>query len=618
MRIVRHSIILRAAERGAGRVRDLFAQSRILQCLGTAYPRVESAFRNGRFAALSDAEADRGAWQFRFRRAWMRTLENSMTGLLLSRFSGELLATSIGTYGCFGVLYGAFAAAIRLAGSDTFVGSFSLYAALLLCVTSVPLLLSNRSLSYGIRHGIFFSAFLIDFCGISEERLGTRDRGREHLWWALFLAFGAGVGSIYLSVARTGLLLAILLTVRLFLLVPELCLTFFLFSIPFLELSGHATYAAVCLAALCVVTWLGKALAGRRSIRFGAVDLSVLLFALTMLTGGFFSAGGVESRNEGIASFILLLIWFPVRGLLSDRKWRTRAVAALKIASAITSLWGIGQYFFTALTLEWVDVSRFSDIGGRVCAGFGNPNVLAVYLLCTVPLFLGGVCDTDSPRTARLFDLFGFLAGIGCLILTWSRGAWLGILGATALFFLSYSRRSAGSVMLFLLPVGCLLPFLPHNIVNRFVSIGSLAESSIRYRLYTWRGVLRMLEKHAWGIGVGSAAFYAVYPSYAVSGTERVMHTHQIWLQIATELGIGGLILFSWLFLLWALVVANGMKVLHGKARGELLASASALTGVFIMGLFDYVWYHKVLMCLFFAVAALMTLPVSEREEGTV
>lgn len=618
MRMVRHSRILRAAERGAGYVRDLFAKSRILHVLGEAFPRMERAFRSGRLAFLSDAETDRDAWQYRFRRKWMRTVEKSRTVRLLSALAGALLETSIGTYGCFGILYGTFSAAIRLASAGRFDGSISLWAALTLCVTSVPLLLSNRSLSYGIRHSGILSAFLIGFCGIPHTRFGERDRGREHLWWALLLAFGASLCSTYLSVARQLLLLLLLLTLWIAFSVPELCLAAFLFSIPFLGSSGHATAAAVICALLCLLSWLSKALCGRRAIRFGVTDLSVLLFALTMLLGGLISAGGTASRDRGVAAFVLILVWFPVRGLLSDPKWRTRAITALKAGAAITSLWGIGEYFLTELSLEWVDVSRFADIGGRVCAGFGNPNILAVYLLCTVPLFLSGIADDTRRRLSRVWDLTGFLLGIGCLILTWSRGAWLGIMAATLLFLLSHSRRTAGGVVLACLPLGCLLPFLPHNIVNRFESIGSFAESSIRYRLYTWRGVVRMLQRHGWGIGVGSDAFYAVYPRYAVSGTERVMHAHHLWLQIATELGIAGAVVFLWLCLLWVLCVIHGMRSLYGRPRGEMLGCASAVTGVLIMGLFDDVWYHMGLMSLFFALCALMTLAVSqEREEAT-
>ena len=612
MRIVRHSRILRAAEESAGRVRDTFAKSRLLQALGGAYVRIEQGFRGGRLSFLSDLETDRGAWQYRFRRAWMRAVEESRVARLLSSLWNVLLETSIGSYGCFFVLYGSFAAAIRLVGVETFRGSVSLYAALILCVASVPLLLSNRSLSYGIRRSVVLSWFLIGFCGIGEERFGVRDRGREHLWWALLLAFGASVGTTYLSVARMAVLILLLLALWMFLEVPELCLTTFLLVLPFLAWSRHATAAATLGAILCLVTWLAKALRGKRTVSFGAIDLSVLLFALAFLLGGVISRGGTASMIKGVSAFCLISVWFPVRGLYSDCKWRARGLTAIKLGAAVTSVWGIGEYFLTDMTLRWVDVSRFSDIGGRVCAGFGNPNVLAVYLLCSVPLFLGGAADGSNTHTARVCNLIGFFAGVGCLILTWSRGAWLGIAAATLLFLLSFSRRSAGCVALSLLPLGCLSPYLPHNIVNRFVSIGSFSESSIRYRLYTWRGVLRMIESHAWGIGVGSEAFYAVYPRYAVSGTERVMHAHQLWLQITVELGVGGLIAFLWLTLLLFLCVCHGMRDLHGGARAQTVAGASALVGVLVMGFFDYVWYHMGLISLFFAVGAIATLPVSE------
>ena len=43
------------------------------------------------------------------------------------------------------------------------------------------------------------------------------------------------------------------------------------------------------------------------------------------------------------------------------------------------------------------------------------------------------------------------------------------------------------------------------------------------------------------GIGIGEGAFAEVYPFYALSGIETAPHSHSLYLQILTELGIFGL-----------------------------------------------------------------------------
>ena len=116
-----------------------------------------------------------------------------------------------------------------------------------------------------------------------------------------------------------------------------------------------------------------------------------------------------------------------------------------------------------------------------------------------------------------------------------------------------------------------------------------------------------MIRARPFGIGVGDAAYHAVYPLYAVSGTERVMHAHQLFLQIAIETGLPSLLLF--LFILYRLarrVAAFLANTEYAVARARVLGSAVALVGGLIMGLFDCIWYHPALFALFWIVAALL------------
>ena len=169
------------------------------------------------------------------------------------------------------------------------------------------------------------------------------------------------------------------------------------------------------------------------------------------------------------------------------------------------------------------------------------------------------------------------------------------------------NRRTLSTlVALFVCGFG-LVFYLPENVLNRFGSIASTTDSSAHYRINTWRGVCRLLSEHPFGIGSGESAFRAIFPHYAVSGTETVMHAHQLFLEIAVEIGVVGLILF--LLVLWHLfahVVRFCRSLAEGEKRTEGVCLAATLAGTLVMGLFDSLWYHGGLYWLFWSIAAML------------
>ena len=257
---------------------------------------------------------------------------------------------------------------------------------------------------------------------------------------------------------------------------------------------------------------------------------------------------------------------------------------------------GIFQYFFGSTPLLWVDADRFSEIGRRVTGVFENPNVLGIYLLLILPVSLFLALDVRGKKWRRILALCIFLFGVLGAVFTWSRGAWLAILLEFVLLLLLSGKRTAAlCAFLPVLGIGA-VPLLPQSVLHRFSSIGSLADSSIRYRLYTWSGVCRMIAEHPFGIGVGESAFRAVYPQYAVSGIETVMHAHQILLQLALEMGIGGVLVFG---------AAMLSCIARGLGNRSTASFAAALCGALTMGCFDHLWYEKTLIALIFILAAL-------------
>ena len=589
------------------RVRKGCEQSCFLS-LFTQYHRFNQSFLKGSFGG-----EENGVGHARIRRACLRARENSRLFSLCRLAGKRLLCGRMGDVGTLCLLSSAFAILGRLAlGRFSMLDSGSVLCFVFLAA-SVLLLPSKQSVSCAVGNSILFQWLFFEVCRFPKDRVTSDgERGKDRRWLALL---GAILLGVLASIVHPAWILVALGGILFFMLiqnVPELLFLIVIFWVPFFNFLPHPTVALTFAVLTGEIFWFGKLLCGHRDFRFSVLSFFVLLFSAFLFLGGVFGAGGAASFARASFMTILLLSYFPLCGLFLQPVWRKRAVLALCLSVLIVSFVGIGQYFFTDLELKWVDASRFGDIGGRVTSTFSNPNVLAEYLLLTFPIMMGEGIRTAYTHRVRLLFWFTAVVELCCLILTWSRGAWLGAIAAIGIFCLLYSSKSRRLLFWSLIPVVIWAPMLPHSVVNRFSSIGMLAESSIRYRLYTWQGTVRMLMAHPFGIGVGEEAFFAVYRSFAVSGTETVVHTHNLLIQIMTELGIIGLFCFgAVLFFLVQAVFSSYRKVGLRRISPRILGGFCALSGVIVMGFFDYVWYHGGIFWLFWMVMA-QTAALSE------
>ncbi len=599
-RRVRESFFWHAANRASRRLNRAWRKSRILGAF-RAWGNAAERFPNGRFAFLREPPVAGENWQTRWRRSVMRIRENSFFLHFLDELRGKVLRLPLWMPGFFSLLSVLFCAVCSvffgMPLSASGWGVLSIFASV-----SLVLVTSRQSLSKALAGSMLARFFFCRICDCGEDAFGTGEEGKV-LGAPVLLPLAALVGGSMAVIGPfrfVGVALMLLLLLFLFSF-PEWCWILMIFVFPFLHLLPHATGGILVLSCVLLFSWGFKAACGRRDISPEINDLPVLLFCLLLFLGGVVSKGRVE---EGIVAALLTATYFPVRRMLAQERCRRRTQIGMQISALATAVVGILQYFLTDLPVMWVDVNRFSDLGGRVTSFFGNPNILAIYLLFSLPHALIGLCDRLERRGWRI--LFGVSAVLQlvCLTLTWSRGAWLGAILQCAMLLLFYNRKTRAVALLSPIPLAFALPFLPDNVLKRFSSIGALSESSIRYRLYTWQGVGRMLAAYPHGIGVGESAFVAVYPHYAVSGTERVMHAHNVFLTVGIELGIMGLLVFGVILILPFL-----RAVANGRINGGLLA----LAGVAVMGLFDHLWYDRGMLMLFFASLA-MSYTRGERE----
>ena len=339
------------------------------------------------------------------------------------------------------------------------------------------------------------------------------------------------------------------------------------------------------------------------------MDAVVILFSALVLAGGIITSGGEKSLASSLMYVILLSFYFLVVNLMNTKEWLERCVAAIAIPAGIVAAVGVFGYATVSMPLKWLDTGMFAEIGSRAVSTFDNPNMLATYLVLTSPFIWIYLVRKGTSASGRIIAIIGSAASVGCMVLTWSRGGWLGIIVAAAVFIVANYKYTLKYFLLAALSSPLWINLLPSNVTSRFASIGNVADSSTYYRLYTWKGTLRMLSEHyLGGIGVGESAFAHVYPLYAYVGTEVTAHSHNLFLQITVELGVAGLVLF----LIAAFMISQrgfGCIKLNSENKGVACAVSAAiagLTGALVHGVVDHIWYNYRVFFMFWVVAAVI------------
>ena len=158
---------------------------------------------------------------------------------------------------------------------------------------------------------------------------------------------------------------------------------------------------------------------------------------------------------------------------------------------------------------SWLD-ERFEEDIVRYVGTFTNPTFFAEMLGLALPLTAALLLKKRDWRDRLVLLAFLGVQGIG-MILSFSRGAWLGLIVSFAIVAVLYERR----LLILGLLVGVLaLAVAPPVLVDRLMSSFSLEDSSNSYRVFIWRGSFAMLREYLFrGVGLGAEAFSHVYPS---------------------------------------------------------------------------------------------------------
>lgn len=256
-------------------------------------------------------------------------------------------------------------------------------------------------------------------------------------------------------------------------------------------------------------------------------------------------------------------------------------------------------------TTDWIDEDTFSALTLRVYSTLENPNVLAEYLLLVIPL--GAACVyTAKTGTGKACAAIATGAMLLCMVLTYSRGGWLGLIFSVAIFLVLMDRRF---IVLGVIGLVALFFVLPESIMNRFMSIGDLSDSSTSYRLSIWLGTIEMLKDYWFsGTGTGLPAFGAVYPAYSYNAVSAP-HAHNLYLQIWAECGICGIVALMGVILSTLRETASALRrAADMKTKVQLTAVISGMGGFLLQAMTDHSFYNFRVTLMFWVTVAVGTL----------
>lgn len=343
-------------------------------------------------------------------------------------------------------------------------------------------------------------------------------------------------------------------------------------------------------------------------LKYFKTNIWILLFIAIIAITAFTSISLEESKNIALVMIAFAMSYFIITNTVESKKQLKFLLYLFVIGAGISAVYGIYQYVFgDVYSQAWLDAEMFEDIKMRVYSTFENPNVYGEYLILAIPI-AAALFWTEKGfwKKTILLGITGILTL--AMILTFSRGCWLGMLLALAILAVIIDRRFIllGIVMLMMMPF-----VLPETIINRFMSIGDMGDSSTSYRVYIWMGTLAMLSDYWFsGVGLGETSFNKIYPLYSYNNIEAP-HSHNLYLQIISQFGIFGLIVFMG-------IVYNFYKeatISMLKEKNILNAGIIAgMTGFFLEGMFDYTWYNYRVILIFWMVLAFGSLMSSFAE----
>ncbi len=375
----------------------------------------------------------------------------------------------------------------------------------------------------------------------------------------------------------------------------ELSLNLLIFILPFRH---TATIRSFCIL-FPVLLWIVKMVLQRRLL-FSRTPLNspVLIFLLwtvfSLVTATDFKYSLDEIRGE--MGTYLLLFYLIVNNLGDEEKIKG-IIKTLSLGVFTLSFYGIMEYLQreNRSLLDMVKINSLTvDLG--------------VYLVLTVPVIfiLHGL---SSSIKEKAFESIIVLISVFALYLTHNRAAWVAFI-AQVILLTGIKKKWKTllvviSMIIILMVIAIFSPVkdvLIHEVPVPSPTGEMVGRETALSRIVIWKeGIEKIREHPLTGIGYGKESFKKAFPDNPIMLEDKgLWHTHNIFMEIALEIGIPGLIIFLWLLYSLTKTLIKGMKLMAGFGKVLMTSLFIALTGFIIRNQFDYIYIDDTALMFWF------------------
>jgi O-antigen ligase len=341
--------------------------------------------------------------------------------------------------------------------------------------------------------------------------------------------------------------------------------------------------------------------------------VAFFLLAMSWLFSSFFAAipafafWGNYERQEGFLTYIFYLLFFIILIFnLDSVAAAKRYLYAIFFSSLVVCLYGLTQFFHLDL-IAWAET-------GRIFSTFGQPNFFGHFLILAIPFSVYGIVFMARRISTRVLLAILLLCQFFCLLFTYSRSAWLGLLAEIFfavliwLFLKGRKKIAIGLIILTIIFTGLAasqISFSPkslqvgYSLPSRIESAFNFSQGSTKVRLNIWQASLDILKKQNlfhWFFGYGPDSLSEISAehyrgNWALDDALDMWpdRAHDLFLDIVLSFGLTGLAAY---FLIFIYFFRQSWRYLKTAPRNEnfwlFLTCVLALIGYFFNNLLSF------------------------------
>mgnify|MGYP000100095229 CR=1 FL=1 len=330
-------------------------------------------------------------------------------------------------------------------------------------------------------------------------------------------------------------------------------------------------------------------LTGRRGLEGRNLRLAggaMLVYGAVAVIASAQAIDPARSVSEVILVLTAIALFFAVRQVCVERDQLLVVVGGALAGLLVAAVHGLVQQQLGVFSTEGFVAD--GEIVGRIYGSFGHPNFYGAFLAGLIPLAVAVVFESRLSRPLRWLALTALALALPALVLSYARGAIIGLV-AGAVIWLAVLRPRLAIAVVVTTAIAAVV-FAPASLKERFDPGASGSDVTLRSDI--WSSALAIYaERPILGTGLDNfPVAYQELPSTTANAAQRRLlhndlllvppHPQSIYLQALAEEGIIGL-----LVLLGFAGVVIVVLYRSSRTRDPVGRAIGASTGVAFVGL---------------------------------